>query len=53
VRLVDDELQRAPAVGTEALEACELWLDRDARGPRGVDGSCAVRRDRDGGALGR
>jgi hypothetical protein len=39
-------------VGPEALEAGELWLDRDAGGPGGVDGRCAVRRDRDGGALG-
>ena len=52
VRLLDDELQHAPAVGAEALEAGELRLDRDAGGPGGVDGRRAVRRDRDGGALG-
>ena len=43
----------APAVGAEALEAGELRLDRDAGGAGRVDGRRAVRRDRDGGALGR
>jgi hypothetical protein len=42
-----------PAVGSETLEAGELRLDRDARGTRRVDGRRAMRRDRDGGALGR
>jgi hypothetical protein len=40
-------------VGAEALEAGELGLDGDAGGARGIDGRRAVRRDRDGGALGR
>jgi hypothetical protein len=48
-----DALERKPAVGAEALEAGELRLDRDAGGSRSVDGRLAVRRDRDGGALGR
>ena len=53
VRVLDDALQRAPAVGAEALEAGELRLDRDAGGAGGVDDRRAVGRDRDGGALGR
>jgi hypothetical protein len=53
VRVLDDELQDAPAVRAEALEAGELRLDRDARRAGGVEGGRAVRRDRDGGALGR
>ena len=53
VRVLDDALERAPAVGAEALEAGELRLDRDAGGAGRVDGRRAVRRDRDGGALGR
>jgi hypothetical protein len=40
-------------VGAEALEARELRFDRDAGGAGGVDRRRAVRRDRDGGALGR
>jgi hypothetical protein len=46
-------LERAPARGAEALEARELRLDRDAGGSGRIDGRRAVRRDRDGGALGR
>jgi len=53
LRLLDDEFEDAPAVGAEALEAGELRLDRDAGGAGGVDGRRAVRRDRDGGTLGR
>jgi len=49
----DHALERAPAGGAEALEARQLRLDRDARGPGCIDGRRAVRRDRDGGALGR
>jgi hypothetical protein len=49
----DDALERAPAGGPEALEAGQLRLDRDAGGSRRIDGRRAVRRDRDGGALGR
>ena len=51
--VLDDACERAPAGGAEALEAGELRLDRDAGGTRRVDGRRAVRRDRDGGALGR
>jgi hypothetical protein len=40
-------------VGAEALEARELRLDRDAGRADGIDRRCAMRRDRDGGALGR
>jgi hypothetical protein len=53
VRVRDDALERAPAVGAEALEARELRLDRDAGRAGRVDGCLAVRRDRDGGALAR
>jgi hypothetical protein len=53
VDVLDDELEGTPAGGAEALEAGELRLDRDARRAGGVDGERAVRRDRDGGALGR
>jgi len=53
MRLLDDELEHPPAMGAEALEAGELGLDGDAGGAGGVDGRRAVRRDRDGGALGR
>jgi hypothetical protein len=53
MRVFDDELQRMPAGGAEALEARELRLDRDAGGAGGVDGRRAVRRDGGGGALGR
>jgi hypothetical protein len=53
VGALDDARQRNPAVGAEALEAGELRLDRDAGGAGGVDGRRAMRRDRDGGALGR
>jgi hypothetical protein len=49
----DDALERAPAGGAEALEAGQLRLDRDAGGSRRIDRRRAVRRDRDGGALGR
>jgi hypothetical protein len=52
-RVLDDPLQREPAVGAEALEAGELRLDRDAGGSGRVDRRRAVRRDRGGGALGR
>jgi hypothetical protein len=51
--VLDDARERVPAVGAEALEAGELRLGRDAGGTRRVDGRRAVRRDRDGGALGR
>jgi hypothetical protein len=51
--VLDDLLQHAPAVRAEAFEAGKLRLDRDACGARGVEGRRAVRRDRDGGALGR
>jgi hypothetical protein len=51
--VLDGRLQRAPPRRAEALEARELRLDRDARGPRGVDRSRAVREDGGGGALGR
>ena len=53
MRMLDQALQHAPAVRAEALEARQLRLDRDAGGAGGIDGRCAVRRDRDGGALGR
>jgi len=53
VRVLHDELQNAPAVGAETLEAGELRFDRDAGGAGGVDRRRAVGRDRDGGALGR
>jgi hypothetical protein len=53
VRVRDDALECEPAWGAEALEARELRLDRDAGRARRVDGRRAVRRDRDGGALGR
>jgi hypothetical protein len=53
VGVLDDARERVPAVGAEALEAGELRLGRDAGGTRRVDGRRAVRRDRDGGALGR
>jgi hypothetical protein len=52
VRVRDDALERVPAVSAEALEARELRLDRNAGRARRVDGRLAVRRDRDGGALG-
>jgi hypothetical protein len=53
VDVLDDELEGAPAGGAEALEAGELRLDRDTRRAGRVDRERAVRRDRDGGALGR
>jgi hypothetical protein len=53
VRMLYDQLQRAPTVRAEPLETRELRLDRDAGGPGGVDGCRAVRGDRGGGALGR
>jgi len=51
--VLDHPLERAPAGSAEALEAGELRLDRDAGRTGRVDGGRAVRRDRDGGALGR
>jgi hypothetical protein len=51
--VLDHPLERAPAGSAEALEAGELRLDRDAGRTGRVNGSRAVRRDRDGGALGR
>ena len=51
--VLDQALERAPAVRAEALEAGQLRLDRDAGGAGRIDGRCAVRGDRDGGALGR
>jgi hypothetical protein len=53
VRVRDDALECEPAWGAEALEARQLRLDRDAGRPGRVDGRLAMRRDRDGGALGR
>ena len=49
VRGGDRVLERAPAVGAEALEAGELRLDRDARAAGGLDRGAAVTRYRLGG----
>ncbi len=52
MRGVDHTLKRAPAGPTEALEAGELRLDRDARRPGRLDQRTAVRENGVGGGLG-
>jgi hypothetical protein len=51
LRVLDRGLEGAPAGRAEALEARELGLDRDARGPRRVDGGSAVCGYRSGRAI--